>query len=196
MRGESSCVHRDLPLTLALSQGRGKAPPSIKSRKLILPPYPPAHNALGFRDGRHELSHLCPEASGACPRLGCDTPKLRQGVRPGRGALNDRPHLPVVLETGWRQPGKTPRTGCRRCHVIQINPMSALAGIPFPPILRRIGVRRRRSVPWSQPLRTHTGVIPRSRPRRDPGDLRFPAERVDEVPRTSRGMTVVKCWRD
>jgi|GEM_PF-1986380 len=79
-------------------------------------PSPPGDNALGFRDGRHELSHLCPEASGACPRLGCDSPKLRQGVRPGRGALNDRPHLPDALESVARASGKSPRTGCRGHH--------------------------------------------------------------------------------
>ena len=27
-------------------------------------------NACGFRDGRRELSHLCPETCGACPRTG------------------------------------------------------------------------------------------------------------------------------
>jgi len=144
--GDSFCTYLGLPLTLPLSQGRGKAPRRTKSRKLILPPFDPWETSLGFRDGRHELSHLCPEASGACPRVGCDTPKLRQGVRPGRGALNDRPHLPDALESGWRQPGKTPRTGCRRCHVFPINPMSTLAGIPFPPILRRNRARRRRAV--------------------------------------------------
>ncbi len=76
----------------------------------------PSDNALGFRDGRHGPCHLCPETSGACPRLGDDIPMLRQGVRPGRGALNDRPHLPGALESGWRQPGKTPQAGCRGHH--------------------------------------------------------------------------------
>ena len=146
MRGISPALTGIYPSPWPSPKGEGKRALPEKSRKLILPPRPPAHNALGFRDGRHELSHLCPEASGACPRVGCDTPKLRQGVRPGRGALNDRPHLPDALESGWRQPGKTPRTGCRRCHVIQINPMSTLAGIPFPPILRRNRARRRRAV--------------------------------------------------
>ena len=114
--GDSFCFHRDLPLTLALSPGRGKAPPSRKSRKLILPPPELWDTALGFRDGRHELSHLCPETSGACPRLGSDIPMLRQGVRPGRGALDDRPHLPDALESGARASGKTPQAGCRGHH--------------------------------------------------------------------------------
>ncbi len=114
--GANARDHRDLPLTLALSQGRGKAPRRTKSRKLILPLAGPWDTACGFRDGRHELSHLCPETSGACPRLGSDIPMLRQGVRPGRGALNDRPHLPDALESGWRQPGKTPQAGCRGHH--------------------------------------------------------------------------------
>ncbi len=59
---------------------------------------------------------MCPETSGACPRVGGDNPMFRQGVRPGRGALNDRPHLPDALESGWRQPGKSSRTGCRGHH--------------------------------------------------------------------------------
>ncbi len=110
--GENSCWHRGLPLTLALSRGRGKMRSGEKSRKLILTPFDPWETALGFRDGRHELSHLCPGTCGACPHIGDDIPKFRQGVRPGRGALNDRPHLPDALESGWRQPGKTPCAGC------------------------------------------------------------------------------------
>ena len=44
MRGDFSCAHRDLPLTLALSQGRGKVSSAKKSGKLILPPFAPSHN--------------------------------------------------------------------------------------------------------------------------------------------------------
>ena len=80
MRGETLAVTGIYPSSWPSPKGEGKRALPEKSRKLILPPRPPAHNALGFRDGRHELSHLCPEASGACPRFGCDIPKLRQGV--------------------------------------------------------------------------------------------------------------------
>ncbi len=57
--GEFSCAHRDLPLTPALSQERGKACSDRKSRKLVLPPRRPTHNALGFRgESVRENSHL------------------------------------------------------------------------------------------------------------------------------------------
>jgi len=141
MRGGFLGVHRDLPLTLTLSRGRGSAQPSLKSAELILPPYPPTHNTLGFRDGRHELSHLCPETSGACPRLGSDIPKLRQGVRPGRGALTDRPHLPDALESGARASGKSPRTGCRGHHGHRRPPTGH-------PGVRRHPVPSHPSAPW------------------------------------------------
>ena len=125
----------------------------MRSIKKISQTYPrlsaPSDNALGFRDGRHELSHLCPETSGACPRIGDDIPKLRQGVRPGRGALNDRPHLPGALESVARASGKSPRTGCRRCHVIKSNRLTALADIPFPSLPRR---RLARAAPQPCPL--------------------------------------------
>jgi hypothetical protein len=103
------------PLSDPLPKERN-APRTRKNHKTYPRPFRLSDNGFGFRGGRHELSHLCPETSGACPRVGCDSPKLRQGVRPGRGALNDRPHLPDALESGWRQPGKTPRTGCRGHH--------------------------------------------------------------------------------
>ncbi len=137
--GDSSCWHRDLPLTLALSQGRGNAVATGKSAKLIRPPPTPGDNGFGFRDGRHELSHLCPEASGACPRLGDDSPKLRQGLRTGPGALNDRPHVPAALETGWRQPGKTPRAGCQDTWTTQSHRTHRCppASRSLPPALRR-----------------------------------------------------------
>ncbi len=112
------------------------------------------HNRFGFRDGRHELSHLCPETSGACPGSGVTADMHWQGVRPGRGALNDRPHLPDALESGWRQPGKSSRTGCRRCHVIQINPMSALSDIPFPLSLETPGGDAVAPFDLCQPSRT------------------------------------------
>ncbi|MFT6661550.1 MAG: hypothetical protein ACJA0K_001542 [Maricaulis maris] len=51
MRGDFSCTHRDLPLTLALSQGRGKVRSARKSRKLILPPSPRAIMASVFGMG-------------------------------------------------------------------------------------------------------------------------------------------------
>jgi hypothetical protein len=143
MRGDAPVFTGVYPSPRPSPKGEGKRALPEKSRKLILPPRPPAHNALGFRDGRHELSHLCPEASGACPRVGCDIPKLRQGVRPGRGALNDRPHLPDALESGARASGKSPRTGCWRCHVFQIKPVDGIGRhpVPLPP-------KRQAMSPW------------------------------------------------
>ena len=43
--GEFSCAHRDLPLTLPLSQGRGKTCSAKKSRKLIPTPSAPSHTS-------------------------------------------------------------------------------------------------------------------------------------------------------
>ena len=129
--------------------------------KLIRTPSTASDNALGFRDGRRELSHLCPETSGACPRVGCDIPKLRQGVRPGRGALNDRPHLPDALESGARASGKSPRTGCWRCHVFQIKPVDGIGRHPVPlSSLRRESVRgQRRARPKHLLLDTYKHIF-------------------------------------
>ena len=101
-------------------------------KKTYPPPFPPSDNALGFRDGRHGPCHLCPETCGACPRVGDDVPMLRQGVRSGPGALNDRPSVPGALESGARASGKSPRTGCRRCHVFQIKPVDGIGRHPLP----------------------------------------------------------------
>jgi len=115
-RGQKSLLSRKLtPHPAPLTKERN-APRTRKNHKTYPRPLRPSDNGFGFRDGRHELSQLCPGTCGACPRDGCDNPKLRQGVRPGRGALNDRPHLPGALESGARASGKSPRAGCRGHH--------------------------------------------------------------------------------
>jgi heat shock protein HspQ len=50
--------------------------------------------------------------------------------------------------------------------------------------------RTRRTDGASGPAPTHSCLV--AYQRRDPGELRFPVDCVDEVPRTSRGMTVVR----
>ncbi len=158
----------------------------------------PSDNALGFRDGRHGPCHLCPETSGACPRLGDDIPMLRQGVRPGRGALNDRPHLPGALESGWRQPGKPPQAGCRGHHghrrpatrTPRCPPASRF--LPPPPQSRAELVVCAEAPASSLPHRRHPPVAatPRS------GGPALPRRKAGRGPPDRPGVTVMTCWRN
>ena len=87
-----------------------------RGRKLI-----PARSSApiladGFRDGRHELSHLCPGACGARPRLVGDSIRLRRGHLRGH-RQKARPARACRFRDGpARDPGKSPRAGCLGHH--------------------------------------------------------------------------------
>ncbi len=114
--GGFSCTHRDLPLTLALSQGRGKVSSAKKSRKLI-----PAHQT-------HRI--LTPVPRHSRPGL-VIRGRWEYGARPvawnhrqtnpawpsvGR-RHKARPLLPAGFETGpARGPSKSPCARCPRRH--------------------------------------------------------------------------------
>jgi hypothetical protein len=72
----------------------------------------PTRYSLRFSGREARAQSLVPGSVRSLSAYGGDIPILRQGVRHGRGALNDRPHLPVALESGARASGKTPRAGC------------------------------------------------------------------------------------
>ena len=70
----------------------------------------------GFRDGRHELSPLCPGACGARPRLVGDSIRLRRGHLRGH-RQKARPARACRFRDGpARDPGKSPRAGCLGHH--------------------------------------------------------------------------------
>ncbi len=70
----------------------------------------------GFRDGRHELSPLCPGACGARPRLVGDSIRLRRGHLRGH-RQKARPDRACRFRDGpARDPGKSPRAGCLGHH--------------------------------------------------------------------------------
>ena len=72
--------------------------------------------ADGFRDGRHELSPLCPGACGARPRLVGDSIRLRRGHLRGH-RQKARPARACRFRDGpARDPGKSPRAGCLGHH--------------------------------------------------------------------------------
>jgi hypothetical protein len=75
-------------------------------------PLHPVGHWLRFSGREARAQSLVPGSVRSLSAYGGDSPILRQGVRHGRGALNDRPHLPVALESGARASGKTPRAGC------------------------------------------------------------------------------------
>ena len=71
---------------------------------------------IGFRDGRHELSPLCPGACGARPRLVGDSIRLRRGHLRGH-RHKARPARACRFRDGpARDPGKSPRAGCLGHH--------------------------------------------------------------------------------
>ena len=91
--------------------------------------------ADGFRDGRHELSPLCPGTCGACPRCGGDIRQHRQDHRQGRPALTPDRVRPSGFGTGpARAPGKSPRAGCPGHHLTYTSTRRCPAASRTPPI--------------------------------------------------------------
>ena len=89
--------------------------------------------ADGFRDGRHELSHLCPGACGARPRLVGDSIRLRRGHLRGH-RQKARPARACRFRDGpARDPGKSPRAGCLGHHhqTFKSDTMSAVHPAPL-----------------------------------------------------------------
>ena len=75
MRGISevfaiTCKHRDFPLSRRLRATSPKGEGVLNQRNLSPPPQTRARLLLDFREERRELSPLCPEVCGACPREG------------------------------------------------------------------------------------------------------------------------------
>ncbi len=89
--------------------------------------------ADGFRDGRHELSPLCPGACGARPRLVGDSIRLRRGHLRGH-RQKARPERACRFRDGpARDPGKSPRAGCLGHHhqTFKSDTMSAVHPAPL-----------------------------------------------------------------
>ena len=87
-------------------RGRKLIPALSTARKIV----------SGFRDGRHELSPLCPGACGARPRLVGDSIRLRRGHLRGH-RQKARPARACRFRDGpARDPGKSPRAGCLGHH--------------------------------------------------------------------------------
>lgn len=91
-----------------LQGGRESAAPT----KTYPHPLHPVGHWPRFSGREARAQSLVPGSVRSLSAYGGDIPILRQGVRHGRGALNDRPHLPVALESGARASGKSPRAGC------------------------------------------------------------------------------------
>ena len=113
--GRGSCLApappRDARRPLRLA---GSAPPPRGGGGILIPTLKTCERLLlDVREERHELSPLCPEVGGACPREGV-TSRAPAG-RPARSDGTKRPtRIPAGLETGARAFGKSPRAGGSR----------------------------------------------------------------------------------
>ena len=146
------------PLRLA-----GSAPPPRGGGgKLIPTPKTCERLLLDFREERRELSPLCPEVCGACPREGV-TSRAPAG-HPARSDGTKRPtRIPAGLETGARASGKSPRAGGRRLsHTFKKTCRQTVAGLPHTShTARRIRRGAIRHVGPRHPaasLESHTGA--------------------------------------
>ncbi len=114
--GESSCSLRDLPLTLALSHGRGKTALPEKITKLIRPPLAPPHNPPVPRHSRPGLVIRGRWEDGARPVAW--NHRQTNPAWPSMGRRHKaRPFVPIGFETGSVTIlSKSPCARCPRRH--------------------------------------------------------------------------------
>ena len=145
--------------------------------------------ADGFRDGRHELSPLCPGACGARPRLVGDSIRLRRGHLRGH-RQKARPARACRFRDGpARDPGKSPRAGCLGHHHQSFKSGHTMSAVHPAPLSYLQGASPWRISCWVRTtecrfLRTCSGVWWRfwrrlnRAPARGPGEARQGKRRI------------------
>ena len=117
--------------------------------------------ADGFRDGRHELSPLCPGACGARPRLVGDSIRLRRGHLRGH-RQKARPARACRFRDGpARDPGKSPRAGCLGHHHQSFKSGHAMSAVHPAPLSSLQGASSWRV--WCFLFSKHTRFFPEAR---------------------------------